>query len=91
MKLGQPATAADHARAALAAQESGDHQTTGRANYWLGMALEALGDHRKAITCWEEALELLRQIGSPDADFAAAALARLAANRADGSGPVDLL
>lgn len=44
----------------------------------LGMALEALGDHREAVACWEEALGLLRQIGSRDADFPAAALARTA-------------
>ena len=73
IKLGQHAEAAEHARAALAARE-GDQQTTGRATYWLGVALEALGDHEQAIACWQEALALLRQIGSRDADFPAAAL-----------------
>ena len=35
-------------------------------------------DRGEAVACWKEALELLQQIGSRDADDPAAALARVA-------------
>jgi DNA-binding SARP family transcriptional activator len=77
LKLRDYAQAADHARAAIAVRDLGDHQSTGRAIYWLGMAFEGLGRLDEAIACWQESLTLLNQIGSRDASFSADALDRV--------------
>ncbi|WP_406075978.1 BTAD domain-containing putative transcriptional regulator [Micromonospora sp. NBC_01638] len=64
-----------HARAAVAMRHLGDHLSTARGLYWLGVGLDGLGAREEAVGCWQESHALMTEIGSGDAEYPAAALA----------------
>ncbi|WP_433308872.1 AfsR/SARP family transcriptional regulator [Micromonospora sp. CA-269861] len=66
-----------HARAAVALRHLGDQLSTARGLYWLGVGLDGLGATGEAVDSWREALALMTDIGSGDAEYPAAALARV--------------
>jgi DNA-binding SARP family transcriptional activator len=62
-------SAIDHAAAALAVfRDGGDRVAAGEALTYLGSALHQRGDLDEARRAWLEALEILQQIGAPEAD-----------------------
>ncbi|RQX17973.1 hypothetical protein DDE19_09380 [Micromonospora ureilytica] len=65
-----------HARAAVALRHLDDHLSTARGLYWLGVGLDGLGASEEAVDSWQESLGLMTDIGSGDAEYPAAALAR---------------
>ncbi|MEK8104738.1 tetratricopeptide repeat protein [Micromonospora sp. M12] len=74
--LGRYEAAVRHARAAVALRHLEDQLSTARGLYWLGVGLDGLGVGDEAVRSWQESLELMTEIGSGDAEYPAAALAR---------------
>ncbi|WCN79326.1 AfsR/SARP family transcriptional regulator [Micromonospora sp. LH3U1] len=74
--LARYADTVEHARAAVALRHLGDHLSTARGLYWLGVGLDGLGASAEAVGCWQESHALMTEIGSGDAEYPAAALAR---------------
>ncbi|MES9522785.1 AfsR/SARP family transcriptional regulator [Streptomyces capoamus] len=74
-----PALAAQHAEQALAIGCIGGDWMRANALTMLGKALDALGQSDRARACWQEALALYEQAGSPEAAGVRGLLAPLAA------------
>ncbi|GAB3932117.1 hypothetical protein GCM10027614_00690 [Micromonospora vulcania] len=74
--LGRYEATVEHARAAVALRHLGDHLSTARGLYWLGVGLDGLGATDEAVGCWQESHRLMADIGTRDIEFPAAALAR---------------
>ncbi len=64
---GRPAVAAEHAEQALKALRAvGGERWRANALTLLGRALDAIGHRGRARVCWQEALPIYEQLGSPE-------------------------